>query len=104
MRFSVDRLTWRQVSQWWKNGARRGATGEATSAWCGAPAARHWGRSGSGGAPLSNAFALETSLENLVFDTIEHAHEAVNAEALSRLFEPACRKLGFSHMGAFSVL
>ena len=66
--------------------------------------AGHWIAPALGGAPLSNTFALESSLENLVFDTIEHAHEATSAEALSRLFEPACRKLGFSHLGAFSVL
>ncbi len=53
---------------------------------------------------MSNSFALEKGLEQLVFDTIEHAHEVDTPEALSLMFEPACKKLGFSHMGAFSVL
>lgn len=53
---------------------------------------------------MINQFALEPDLEHLVFDTIERAHLAASPEDLSQLFDKACRKLGFSHFGAFSVL
>ncbi len=52
---------------------------------------------------MINHFALERSFELLVFDAIEHADEAGTAEDLTRMFEPACDKLGFNHIGAFSV-
>jgi DNA-binding CsgD family transcriptional regulator len=57
---------------------------------------------GAGG--MMNSFALEPDLEHLVFDTIVEAHQVGSTEELSRLFERACEKLGFSHFGAFSVL
>ena len=53
---------------------------------------------------MINQFALEPDLEHLVFDTIERAHLVDSPDDLSRLFERAFRKLGFSHFGAFSVL
>jgi LuxR family transcriptional regulator, quorum-sensing system regulator BjaR1 len=47
--------------------------------------------------------SLDRDLEHLVFDTIEHAHRVASAEELSVLFDPACRKLGFDHLGSYSV-
>lgn len=52
---------------------------------------------------MQNQFTLERDLEHLVFDTIERAHLVEDAQSLEALFEPACRRLGFSHIGAFSV-
>lgn len=53
---------------------------------------------------MINTFALEPDLEHLVFDTIEKADSAGSPDELSRLFDKACKKLGFSHFGAFSVI
>ncbi|MEQ1809136.1 MAG: autoinducer binding domain-containing protein [Terricaulis sp.] len=52
---------------------------------------------------MQNDFTLQPDLEHLVFDTIEHAHLVETSEALNDLFAPACKRLGFSHIGAFSV-
>jgi DNA-binding CsgD family transcriptional regulator len=48
--------------------------------------------------------ALGRDLDHLVFDTIERAHLVTSVEELNALFEPVCRKLGFSHFASFSVL
>lgn len=52
---------------------------------------------------MQDQFTLERDLEHLVFDTIEQAHLVQDAKGLDALFAPACRRLGFSHIGAFSV-
>jgi DNA-binding CsgD family transcriptional regulator len=52
---------------------------------------------------MNSEFALQPDLEHLVFDTIERAHLVESADALGDLFAPACARLGFSHIGTFSV-
>jgi DNA-binding CsgD family transcriptional regulator len=52
---------------------------------------------------MQKQFAIQQDLEHLVFDTIEAAHLVETPEALDELFAPACQRLGFSHIGAFSV-
>lgn len=52
---------------------------------------------------MTTDFALQPDLEHLVFDTIENAHSVDTTDALEALFVPACQRLGFSHMGTFSV-
>jgi LuxR family transcriptional regulator, quorum-sensing system regulator BjaR1 len=53
---------------------------------------------------MSNPFALEPGLEHLVFDTIEGTDLVESPAALTKLFAPASRQLGYSHFAAFSVL
>lgn len=47
--------------------------------------------------------ALGRTLDQLVFDTVEHVHVIETPEDLDALFEPACARLGCTHIGAFSV-
>jgi len=47
--------------------------------------------------------ALGRDLEHLVFDAIEDAETIETAEQLDALFHSVCAKLGWTHIGAFSV-
>jgi LuxR family transcriptional regulator, quorum-sensing system regulator BjaR1 len=46
---------------------------------------------------------LGRTLDQLVFDTVERAHLIETAHELGELFDPACKRLGCNHIGAFSV-
>jgi LuxR family quorum sensing-dependent transcriptional regulator len=52
---------------------------------------------------MASQFALKRDLEHLVFDTIEGADDIEDGQALTDHFRKACGKLGFTHLGAFSV-